>query len=43
MSLGTSYWMPKLYEGTGDWKAPFRPGEDTYLDQVTTNTSDFVF
>ncbi|MFF5635498.1 FG-GAP repeat domain-containing protein [Streptomyces sp. NPDC012825] len=43
MGLGTSYWMPKLYEGTGDWKAPFRPGEDMYLDQVTANTSDFVF
>ncbi|MFB7102229.1 FG-GAP repeat domain-containing protein [Streptomyces hydrogenans] len=43
MGLGVSHQSPKLYKSTGDWKAPFRAGEVMYVEQVTTNSSDFVF
>ncbi|MEV7415944.1 VCBS repeat-containing protein [Streptomyces sp. NPDC089919] len=43
MALGTARQTPRLYKGTGDWKAPFRTGEAMYLDHVTANTADFVF
>ncbi|MFJ6404011.1 FG-GAP repeat domain-containing protein [Streptomyces hydrogenans] len=43
MGLGTSFQSPQLYKGTGDWKAPFRTREGTYLGQLEANPSDLVF
>ncbi|MFE1269444.1 FG-GAP repeat domain-containing protein [Streptomyces sp. NPDC058758] len=43
VGTGRSSQSPKLYKSTGDWRAPFRTGEVTYLDQINANSSDFVF
>ncbi len=38
-----NYQSPRLYRSTGDWKVPFRTGENAYLEQVSANPSDLVF
>ncbi|MFC9261587.1 FG-GAP-like repeat-containing protein [Streptomyces hydrogenans] len=38
-----NYQSPRLYRSTGDWKVPFRTGENAYLNQVAGDASDLVF
>ncbi|MFF6790732.1 FG-GAP repeat domain-containing protein [Streptomyces filamentosus] len=43
MGAPADYQGPKLYKGTGDWKVPFRSGENMYLDQIVAHGEDQVF